>query len=292
MRTQPLARLPNGAAVRFEVRKQSTTGESAIQFDWSPQSDPESFIDVAADQLAFALDFNKFPYEMASKSQHDYVNSLGGISWTPSIGRDLTEPKVRIQEAFGDDIEVVASSYGALRQGLRMWSLHLGEAALYVMSEGTSEYRHKVRLSNIVSWNVKQSGEWSIIERVDDSEVQRVPDEERMIVEGFGSGDSARQGAFRSIGFFKLSAQPGWTELTEAIVLAQSRCVPSVIETFSKPGFPAYTAVFLSTRNGKAALPKSAADFELAQSLKRRVPEFSVWESSLLKNLPNWEPLK
>ena len=292
MRTQPVATLPNGATVRFEVHKQNVAGELPIRFDWNPSTDPLSFVDIALDQLAFALDYNKFPYEMADKSRHDYVQSVGGITWNLNIGRDLAEPRTRIHQMFGDDVEIIASSYGALRQGLRMWSLHLSEAALYIISEGNSDYRHKVRLANLVSWRVTESGEWSIIECVDDNQVHVIPQEERMIAEGSTGGNSADPVPLRSIGFFKLCANPGWTEFTEMIVLAQSGCVPSLIETFNEPGFPSYNAVFLSTRKGKMTLPKSGSDFELAQSLKKRVPEFSTWEDSHLAKLPEWRALK
>lgn len=294
--TQPVATLPGGYQVRFTVRTQNEAGESPIQFNWDPQMDPMSFVDIACDQLAFALDIEKFPYGMAPKSSHEYVESIGGISWTPDVGRDVTEPKKRILEEFGDDVEVLASSYGALRQGLRMWSLHLSESSLYIMSEGNSEYRHKAPLSHLFNLGVKEVGgvarDWSIIEAVDESEVQNIPVEERVIHANEGSEAAERRAPYRAIGFFKLGAQPGWVEFSEALVLAQCGCVPSKIETFSEPGYPLFTGLFLSTKGGKVLLPKDKSDFELAQRLNRSVPEFKKWEESVKATLPEWSALK
>lgn len=289
--TSPAAVLPGGYEIRFMVGMQSEDRPMPVRFNWDPQLDPMSFVDVAVDQLMFALDFSKSPYEMSPQSNHEYVDSIGGIQWSPPIGRSLTDPSERVFETFGERVQILSSVYGALRQGLRLWSLHLSESAIFILSETSSEYRHKVRLSHIVDWKLKSGGEWSIIESLEDGEAAAVPDEERVLMQPSDESSGEQRAPLRFIGFFKLSNPTGWEEFTEQLVATQAQCVPSITRAFSEDGRAPFTGVFLSTRRGKLMIPKTAADFERINGTTES-RDFAEWLQTTKDELPEWRAIK
>lgn len=289
--TSPVAVLPGGYEVRFMVGMQSEDRPMPVRFNWDPQLDPMSFVDVAVDQLTFALDFSKSLYEMAPQSNHEFVESIGGIQWSPTVGRSLTDPSERVFESFGERVQILSSIYGALRQGLRMWSLHLSESAIFILSEGSSEYRYKVRLSHLVDVKIMSGGEWSIIESLEDGEEVNVPEEERVLIQTIEQSSDEQRAPMRFIGFFKLSNPTGWEEFTEQLLVAQAQCVPSITKTYLENDRPPFTGVFLSTRMGRLMIAKTAADFERINGTTAS-RDFVEWQQTARDELPEWRALK
>ena len=285
VRTTPIATLPNGARVTFQIGFQTQQDSSpSIEFDWNPATDPESFVDVALDELYYALDFTSNRYAGATQNQHDFVSKHGGVHWSPQIGRSSLEPRIRIKEEFGDEVIVLASVYGALRQGLKMFSLHLTEKNLYVMSEGTDEYRHCMPLANFLAINLTENGNWNVVEHVPDPvDQEMIPQDERMMVK-----DGLGQGApyLRSIGFFKVTSTPGWDVFSEMLVRQAAANMPSVISTFQVEPNPPVTFFFLRTATGVQRFPLSVSDHQLVTSKYAHNPLFIDWMKAKVESLP------
>jgi len=284
-RTTPIATLPNGARVTFQIGFQTQQDSSpSIEFDWNPTTDPESFVDVALDELYYALDFTSNRYAGATQNQHDFVSKHGGVHWSPQIGRSSLEPRIRIKEEFGDEVIVLASVYGALRQGLKMFSLHLTEKNLYVMSEGTDEYRHCMPLANFLAINLTENGNWNVVEHVPDSvDQEMIPQDERMVVK-----DGLGQGApyLRSIGFFKVTSTPGWDVFSETLVRQAAANMPSVISTFQVEPNPPVEVCFLRTATGVQRIPLSVSDHQLSTSKYAHNPLYIDWMKAKVESLP------
>ena len=283
--TTPIATLPNGARVTFQIGFQTQQdSRPSIEFDWNPATDPESFVDVALDELYYALDFTSNRFEGATQNQHDFVSRHGGVHWSPQIGRSSLEPRIRIKEEFGDEVIVLASVYGALRQGLKMFSLHLTEKNLYVMSEGSDEYRHCMPLANFLATNLAGNVNWNVVEHVPDPANQEIiPHDERMAVK-----DEPEQGAsdLRSIGFFKVNSTPGWDVFSEMLVRQAAANMPSVISTFQVEPNPPVEVCFLRTAKGVQRIPLSVSDHKLVASKYAHNPLFIDWMKAKVESLP------
>lgn len=277
--TQPVAMLPNGAKVVFNVHYQDSS-HHGLTFDWNPSADPESLVDVAIDELSFALDFQQDLHEPARQFQHDFVRSMGGVRWQPPVGRDRTAPLLRIEREFGDSVEVVHSVWGALRQGLRMFSLHLTDAHLYILSEGRDDYRHRVPLTHVLDVQAMSAREWRIVEWVPSAaEQQATPLEEK----------SSEDPDVRGIGFFKLNRDPGWAKFSEDVLGAVARNVPSSQKRLQLDNKPPVDFVFIQTAKGPRAFPARIEGFEVFRSHYAGKPEAAAWLQEGRESLSPWQ---
>jgi len=276
--TRPVAMLPNGTRVVFNVHYQDSS-HHGLTFDWNPSADPESLVDVAIDELSFALDFQQDLYESAGQFQHDFVGGLGGVRWQPPLGRDRTEPSLRILREFGDSVEVTHSIWGALRQGLRSFSLHLTDAHLYILSEGRDDYQHRVPLTHVLDVQVPSKHEWRIVEWTPNAaEQQETPSEEK-----------STHSDIRFIGFFKLNRDPGWVRFSEDVLLAVAQRVPSLRRRLQLENKPPVDFIFIQTAKGPRSFPSRFEDLEVYRSHYLGKSEIAVWLQEGKESLSPWE---
>jgi hypothetical protein len=248
-----------------------------ILFEWDPKSDPEVFIDVACDELDYALGLSSTPFGAASESQHLFVKSVGGIRWTPAIGRRRQDPVERLQIEFGDCSRILQSVYGALRKDLETYSLHLTENALYILSEVEDQNRHCVPLKNFYATSMKGPLEWNVLECLSEESMRSgVSPDEHM---DFGT-------ELKVHSFLKVNSEPPWEEFAERIIRQAARCMPSLCSEYQKPDKPKVEVCFLQTIKGAVRIPLKRSDFEAVRTIYAGDADFVAWMKTQIDSLP------